>query len=398
MWTPRVADAVVHDRVVGLDVARCLALLGMVATHVLADREPGGDLALGQAVAGGRAAALFAVLAGVSIALMSGGRRPVTGRGRVAVSAGLAVRALLVALLGLVLGETGSGLAVILTYYGLLFLLALPFLGLGAPALLWLAAGWTVAVPVVSHLVRPGLPPRGVASPTLGQLADPGGLLSELTFTGYYPAVPWLAYLLVGLAVGRLDLRDRFRQGLLAVAGGAAALTATLVSDALTRRPAVSGALLSDPPADERDVGALLDRISTGMFGNVPTGGAWEWLLVRAPHSTTPFDLAQTVGSALVVIGLALLVVDALPAVARHAVRVFFGAGRMTLTLYSLHVLMRTPDVWPPETPDTFRWHVLVLLGIGAGYAAVGVRGPLEQLVASASSAVARRVRAGARG
>ena len=31
-------------------------------------------------------------------------------------------------------------------------------------------------------------------------------MLAELTFTGYYPAVPWLAYLLVGLALGRLDL------------------------------------------------------------------------------------------------------------------------------------------------------------------------------------------------
>ena len=48
-------------------MARCLALLGMVATHVLFARGPDGDLALPQAIAGGRAAALFAVLAGVSL-------------------------------------------------------------------------------------------------------------------------------------------------------------------------------------------------------------------------------------------------------------------------------------------------------------------------------------------
>ena len=41
-------------------MARCLALLGMVATHVLIARGPDGDLALPQAIAGGRAAALFA--------------------------------------------------------------------------------------------------------------------------------------------------------------------------------------------------------------------------------------------------------------------------------------------------------------------------------------------------
>ena len=67
---------------------------------------------------------------------MTGGREPVRGQERLARSAGLAVRALLIAFLGLMLGEIGSGLAVILTYYGVLFLLGLPFLGLRAPALL----------------------------------------------------------------------------------------------------------------------------------------------------------------------------------------------------------------------------------------------------------------------
>ena len=65
-------------------MARCLALLGMVATHVLDSHQADGDLALAQAVAGGRASALFAVLAGVTLALMTGGREPVRGRERLA--------------------------------------------------------------------------------------------------------------------------------------------------------------------------------------------------------------------------------------------------------------------------------------------------------------------------
>ena len=44
-----------QGRLVGLDVARCLALLGMVATHVLDERTPGGDLTTAQWLAGGRA-------------------------------------------------------------------------------------------------------------------------------------------------------------------------------------------------------------------------------------------------------------------------------------------------------------------------------------------------------
>ena len=81
-------------RLVGLDVARCLALLGMVATHVLDERTPAGDLTTAQWLAGGRASALFAVLAGVSLALMT--REPLRGRPLALRTLGIAVRALLI--------------------------------------------------------------------------------------------------------------------------------------------------------------------------------------------------------------------------------------------------------------------------------------------------------------
>jgi hypothetical protein len=74
-------------------------------------------------------------------------------------------------------------------------------------------------------------------------------------------------------------------------------------------------------------------------------------------------------------------------------VQVFFGAGAMTLTLYTLHVVMRTPDVYPTETPDAYVWHVVIVLGIGAAYAAMRRKGPLEQLVGLASDAVTQSVR-----
>src|SRR5690606_21953665 len=45
-------------RLVGIDVARCLALLGMVATHLLLPRTPEGELAFAHSLAGGRASAL----------------------------------------------------------------------------------------------------------------------------------------------------------------------------------------------------------------------------------------------------------------------------------------------------------------------------------------------------
>jgi hypothetical protein len=366
-------------RLVGLDVARCVALLGMVTTHVLDERGPDGGLTLGQWLAGGRASALFAVLAGVTLALMTGGRTPVAGRERLARSAGVAARGLLVAVLGLVLALADSGLAVILTYYGVLFLLGLLFIGLRTRALLALAALWVVAAPVLSRLVRPHLPERGYASPAFDQLADPGRLAAELLLTGYYPVLPWLAYLLVGMALGRADLGSPRVAAWAAGAGLVLAVGATRVSHALTARwPAVDG---------------LPDVVAAGSYGTTPPDGPWSWLLVVGPHSATPFDLAATIGSSLLVIGLCLLGVRRLSGVALETVRILVGAGTMTLTLYSLHVVLRTERVWPADEPSAYPWHVLVLLAIGAGYAAARRPGPLERGVSAASRAVAERVR-----
>lgn len=375
-------------RLVGLDVARCLALLGMVAAHVLVARSLDGDLTFTHRIVEGRASALFAVLAGVSLALMSGRTRPSAGLALTRVALGLAVRALLVALLGLALGQLESGLAVILTYYGVLFLLGLPFLTLRARTLLVTAIAWAILAPVVSQLVRPHLPQRQFASPAFDQLAEPGRLLSELLFTGYYPCVPWLAYLLLGLALGRADLSSRVVHVRLVVTGVTVAFLTYVVSRSLTEQPWVLRRLLPDAAAygDVSTGEALIDAISGGISGTTPTGGSWAWLLVVAPHSATPFDLVQTGASAAAVIGLCLGIVGLLPARPRRLVAVLFGAGTMTLSLYSLHVVMRTDRVWPPEEPDTFGWHVLVLLLVGAAFVALRRRGPLETVIGLAQA------------
>ncbi len=351
-------------RLVGVDAARCVALLGMMATHVLAEIDPDGSVSTSQWLFGGRASALFAVLAGVSLALVA--RR---AQSHVRLAAAVAVRGLLVALLGLALGELETAIAVILTYYGVMFVLVTPFLALRARVLLPLAAAWAVVMPLVSHAVRPSLPERQYASPAFDQLAEPTRLVSELLLTGYYPALPWLAYLLLGLGLGRLDLRAPRVQAVLAAAGLAVAVGATLVSDALVAR--------SDLTAAE------LDGLEFGVPGSTPTDDR-AWLLVHAPHSATPFDLAQTGGGAAFVLGALLLLVSAVRAATSYGERVVAivtGAGAMTLTLYSLHVVMRTERVWPAEEPDTYVWHVLVVVWVGTVFAVLRRRGPLEWLV-----------------
>ena len=373
-------------RVVGVDIARFVALAGMMATHILPAFEGDTqDLTFAQSVAGGRASALFAVLAGVSLALTTGRTTPVRGRAFVAAAAGVAVRAGLIAAIGLALGGFDSGIAVILTYYGVLFLLAIPFLGLPARWLLVLAALWLVVSPVLAHLVRAKLPGRGFDSPSFESLADLGRLFSDLTFTGYYPSVPWLTFLLVGLAIGRTELTTWRAPVVLASVGGGLVVLAVLVSDGLLRRPGVKDELaVSFGSRESLDAG-----LARGVFGSTPTD-SWWWLAVRAPHSATSFDLAQTIGSALLVIAVCLVIGRLVPSLTS----VVFGAGAMTLTLYTAHVLLRV-QLWDGDTPVTYFGHVGAALAIGVVFALTHTRGPVEALVGGVSRLARRLVARG---
>ncbi|WP_130014605.1 heparan-alpha-glucosaminide N-acetyltransferase domain-containing protein [Serinicoccus sediminis] len=374
-------------RLVGIDLARTLALLGMFAAH-LATHEgdgPGGVSWLFQLVAG-RSSALFAVLAGVSIALaapLSAVRAdPRLHRRR------LLVRSALIAGLGLLVGLPGSGIAVILTYYGLLFCCALPVLQWRARPLAWLALGWGLLSPLVSLLVRQALPGPTLAVPSVASLlvVGPVQLLTELLVTGYYPVLTWATYLFAGLAVGRWlqarDGADRTVTGSLVLGGAGLAALALGVSGLLLRSEQVRAALLESAGL-AADAWPVLDADRrTGFYGTHPEGSAW-WLGVWAPHSGSVVDLAHTTGTALLVLGGCLALVRATAALPWS---VLAGAGRATLTLYVAHVLvLATPlgDQGPlaRETSTGLVLHGLLALVAGALLAASGRRGPLEEFV-----------------
>ena len=395
-----VASSRAQTRLVGLDVARFLALLGMMATHLLATRDEAGDPTWVAEVFSGRASALFALLAGGSLALMPGGSRPVRGEERVARSAGLLVRALAVGVVGLLLGGIDSGVAVILVNYGVLMALGVLVVGCSARVLAALALLSALLTPVLLWWARPHLPPRGFDSPSLEGLEQPGRLVSEVLVTGYYPVLVWTAYLLAGMALGRVDLRAvRGRVlGGIALAGAVLAGAAEVVSDRLLAREGTVALLDRDlwrlAGRDDTEALERLHRlIDTGLYGQTPTDGAWQWLLVAAPHSSTTFDLLRTGGAAVVVVVTCVWATRSLGGWVRRAVALLSGAGAMTLTLYTLHVLMTSELLPPADDRQGAVLQAAVVVAIGAAVAATGRRGPLEGLVALAARGTQRVVR-----
>src|SRR4051794_37316833 len=202
-------------RIVGLDVARALAVFGMFGAHVgvVAD-DVGFSPATWPGVVNGRPSILFAVLAGVSVALLSGRTTPVAGDDLVRARMRILVRAAWVFAIGGVLEALGTDIDVILGVYGVLFVLALPFLR-WRPRRLFLAAGVLAVV----------TPPIVLALTHVVEANDASDRpFVSLALTGNYPALIWWTFILVGLGVGRCDLAATGVRIRLLTAGAALAL------------------------------------------------------------------------------------------------------------------------------------------------------------------------------
>lgn len=377
------------SRLVGLDVARGLALIGMMAVHILPSVGPEGEMSIPWMLTVGKAAALFAVLAGVGIAFASGRRRPPTGRRRDAAAASLVVRAVIIGAVGLLLGYVvpADSAGIILTYYALLFLLAVPLLALSTRALVVLATAITLLMPVLSHLLRGQLPVPTPSNPTFSDLlTDPVGLTTELAVTGSYPALPWLAYLCVGLAVGRANLSSRGVVAKIGALGIGLAVAATagswfVMNVAGGWRAVEAAALRTMSPAEYTDL------VIWGADGTLPTSTPW-WLGTMTPHSSTPFDLAFTIGTSLAVIAAAVL----LGRVASRASVVLAAAGSMTLTLYTAHLLMLSSPLQRVNEGVSFAVQLVAVIVFALLWSRRFSRGPLEAAVRAATGRVSRFV------
>jgi len=205
-------------RVVGVDVARGFALLGMFAVHIFDTLHENNTPSLTHQVMANHALATFVLLAGVSLTFITKHRNTGSRLPDAPTAAALATRALLILLIGLALNSVlEPDIWVILPYYGLMFVLAIPLVRLPARVLIGISGVLVLVAPLVVLAGFSTVLPE--EEPTLAALLHPLALVSQLMVTGGYPVVEYMAFICLGLVIGRLDLSSSWVAVRLAVGG-----------------------------------------------------------------------------------------------------------------------------------------------------------------------------------
>lgn len=375
MTTPAPA----RKRLVGIDAARGLALIGLIAIHILPNSAGDSDEpTLAWHLFAGNSAALFALLAGVGLAFATGGQRPHVGRRMLGDRVALSVRAMLIGAVALgiaeVMAEEPPG---ILLYYTVFFLLAIPFLHLGPRALFCSGAAFGIISPILLQQLPPVLPDWSSVNPTVGDLlSEPAGVASQLLLTGTYPALPYMCYILIGLGIGRLDLRKTSVLAWIAAVGAALSILANALSTILVHVAGGYERLLETSGMTTEDLDVTL------VFGPdiVPRTSAW-WLAIVTPHTNMPLSIADSLGLGLLVTALFLLI----PRGADFLLAPLTALGSMTLTLYSAHLLALAPEVHYDAPVLWFIVHLLVATAFAMAWRRWLGQGPLERTVAGAA-------------
>ncbi len=300
-------------RVEGFDIARALAIYGMMVVHfvlVMTDGTPseGWSKMLLEGL-DGRPAATFMVLAGIGITLMS---RKADGspKERTAIQRRLRYRGgLLLAcgFLNLVIWEGD-----ILRVYGVSLLLA-PWLLWRPSRTLVLWASAFLATVVVLFLLLDYDKNWDWASMKYNGLWTSSGLNRSLFFDGFRSVFPWTGMLVAGMWLGRLDWRGDAVPRKAMAWGAALVLSSTVLSHAI--------------------LGGLQGHLSSG-FG--PEAAKACFGLASMPP--LPLFLANAGGCALLVIASSTLI--SRRAADSRLLQALASTGRMAFTWYVAHILI----------------------------------------------------------
>jgi uncharacterized membrane protein len=327
-------------RVDSVDFLRGIAMMALVLVHSVLYLGTSGDgdvVSLAFAfILGDVGAALFTTLVGMSFVLAT--RRPMPGR---LILIGAAVRGAFLFAVAILLSLVTTGVETIfewdvLALIAIASVLLVPLRRVPSPWLLAVAAGIVLAAPLVRGAVGylqwrggalspvPGLPPEGVlVHPVDDYLPglDAGMIPIGLLATGWFPLLPWLAFPVVGLVLGRQLSGDRVRVSRRWLALGAGSLVLGLAA-------------------------ALAAR---ALGGTDPVTG-YLTVLSFTPDSTTMVVLQA--GLVLIVLGLTHLALDR-PGPRGRWMNPIRLVSRYALTVYvvsyvAIFVVIRTLDVVEP--------------------------------------------------
>jgi hypothetical protein len=235
------------------------------------------------------------------------------------------------------------------------------------------AAVFGIVSPLLMQGLLDQLPAWSNYNPTLTTvLTEPGATASQLLLTGTYPALPYMTYLLVGLGLGRLNLRKQEVQIRLLVVGVGVVIFAQAASYFLLYAFGGYQRLLAASSMGEHE----LEEVLVWGPDSLPTSTVW-WLAIATPHTNTPLAIAASLGVSLAVLGALLLI-------ARKAetwLMPLAAMGVMTLTLYTAHLVGLSFEI---HYDQPYLWFVINLavaaLFAVAWHRALG-QGPLERVV-----------------
>jgi uncharacterized membrane protein YeiB len=357
-------------RILGLDVARGLAILGMAGAHI-GDTPTfeWTDPATWTDLVHGRSSILFAVLAGVSIALMTGREAGPDPARLPSLRLNLVGRGGVIFVIGILLEYLNTPIAVILTLYGLIYVVAIPVLR-WQPWQLLLGAG-----------VLALLGPATLAALNAVTL-NPYGAGLTFVISGSYPITVWMAFVLGGMALGRLRVAS-LRTALVALGIGTGlavvGYTVGALGQGIVQRLGADGSFVSSEPGWEGYPEALAAAD--------PLGAALRAFLAVDAHTGGTAEILGSGGFAVAVIAVCLLISGPL----RGAVLPLGALGSMPLSAYTGHILVIALISGPGAFfTDGVFWLVLSigLVIVATLWSAFVGQGPLERLVARAARAM----------
>ncbi len=351
-------------RLAGFDVARSLAMLGMMVVHFslvgAAERTGPGWLVAVLGLLDGRASATFVTLAGVGVTLMT--RRAVASGEPARLAAArraLGVRGVVLLALGFVNLTIWPG--DILRVYGVSMFVAALLVTASNRALLAGACGFAAAFALAVCL---GDFERNwdFATLTYRNLWTPAGVLRNLFYDGFRSVLPWTGFVLYGMWVGRLDLANPCVGRRVIAVGAAVAAMAETASRLLVR------SLSAAPPAglDAEGVRALFGTESMPAL---------------------PLFLLAAGGTATAVVAACVRLTSALPGWVWAPLA---ATGRMALTWYFAHIVFGLGTLEAAGAVGTMPlttaagWGVaffVLAVAVSWAWQSLGLRGPLEWAV-----------------